>query len=286
LFHLQKMKTNLIKTLILLALSCLAATAAQGQLKRVTTKTDTLDFGAGGTVAIMGAPNGSIRVEPSAGNQIEITAEVSLEASTEADLTTLANITGYVTEESLGKVTINSVGPHDAKYVKRIDKKFPKRLMGATFSIDYLVKVPRYCDLQIDAGKGDITIRGVEGSLRINSLESNAKLDLVGGTLNATFAKGNISLTIPERSWRGSGLDVALANGSMEVYFPINLSAELDASVLRTGKIENSLIDLKPRVRTQKFTDTLISAKAGSGGVPMKFTVGDGTLKLKMIGKE
>src|SRR4051795_1971763 len=133
------MKTILIKTLIVQGLFCLAAIAAQGQLKRVTTKTDTLDFGVGGTVAIMGAPNGSIRIAPAAGNQIEITAEISLQASSEADLTTLANVTGYVTEESLGKVTINSVGPHDAKYVKRINKKFPKQLIGSPFSIDYVV---------------------------------------------------------------------------------------------------------------------------------------------------
>jgi hypothetical protein len=91
---------------------------------------------------------------------------------------------------------------------------------------------------------------------------------------------------MPDRSWRGNAIDVALATGDMDVYMPVNLSAELDATILRTGKIENGLLDLKPRVRSVKFTEQSISAKAGGGSVPMKFTVGDGTLRLKTIGKD
>ena len=191
-----------------------------------------------------------------------------------------------MTDESLGRVTINSIGTNDPKYLKRVDKKFPKRLMGLPFRIDYLVKVPRYCDLQVNAGKGDITITGIEGALRINAVETNVRLDLVGGGLSATIQKGTVAVKMPDRSWRGSGIDIALASGDMQVYFPVNLSAELDASILRTGKIENGLLDLKPRVRSVKFTEQQISARAGGGGVPMKFTVGDGTLALKTIGKD
>jgi hypothetical protein len=270
-------------TLFLCALSAFV----EGQaLKRVVTKTDKLDFGSGGSVAIIGAPNGSISVQGAAKDEIEITAEVSLEAKNEADLTTLEGISGFLLDESLGRVAINSVGAYDTKYLKRLNKKFPKELMGSPLRIDYVVKVPRYCDLQIDGGKGDIIVRGVEGLIKITSLESNTKLDLVGGGLAATFGKGSVDLKIPERSWRGGGtIDVGLAAGEMNVFFPTNFGADLDAAVLRTGKIENSLLDLKPRIRNVAFTDTLISARAGLGGVAMKFTIGDGTLRLKTIGK-
>ena len=88
---------------------------------------------------------------------------------------------------------------------------------------------------------------------------------------------------MPDRSWRGNAIDISLGTGTMTVHAPMNLSAELDAAVLRTGQIENNLEDLKPRIRTVKFTDKSISAKAGAGGVPMKFTVGDGTLKLARL---
>jgi hypothetical protein len=216
---------------------------------------------------------------------VEITAEITVQAATEADLAKLEHVTSYVLNESLGRIAINSVGTNDNKYLKQVAKKFPKNLMGLPFSINYVVKVPRYCDLQIDNGIGDISVVGVEGNLRINSLESNTRLDLVGGGVNATFQKGNVSITMPNRSWRGDAIDVALATGNMDVYLPVTLSAELDATILKSGKIENELLDLKPRIRTVKFTEQSISAKAGGGGVPMKFTVGEGTLRLKTIGR-
>ena len=60
-------------------------------------------------------------------------------------------------------------------------------------------------------------------------------------------------------------------------------NAELDAVILRTGNIENTFPDLKPRDRKVAFTDKSIIAKAGVGGAPLKFSVGDGTLKLERL---
>jgi hypothetical protein len=283
--QLKKMPNIRIFFVPLVLSMCAALATGQGTLKRITTKTDRLDFGAGGTVAIVGAPNGSIRVEPAARNEVEITAEVEVQAASEADLTMLEGVTGFILQESVGRLAIISVGTNDNKYLKRVAKKFPKRLVGLPFRIDYVIKVPRYCDIQLDNGTGDITVFGIEGNHRINSLESNARIDLVGGTLNATIGKGKVDVTLPDRSWRGGPITIALASGDMNVELPVTLSAELDASVLRTGKIENSLPDLKPRVRTVKFTDQSIIARAGSGGVAIKFTVGDGTLRLRTIGR-
>lgn len=275
-----------LSLLTLIVFACFVLSSAQSGLSRIVTKTDKLDFGAGGTVAIMGAPNGSIRVEPAQRNEIEVTAEIELKASSEADLALLEKVTGFVLDESLGRVAINSIGTNDKKYLKQAAKKFPKNLLGLPFKIDYVVRVPRYCDLQINGGVGDIKVSGIEGAIRINSVESATELNLVGGGVNGTFQKGSIKITMPNRSWRGNAIDVALAAGEMDIFLPVNLSAELDASILKSGKIQNDLLNLQPRVRTVKFTEQQISAKAGNGGVPMKFTVGDGTLRLHTIGKE
>jgi hypothetical protein len=284
----MKIQTSIRIALFVFALG-LGAAPLFGQsqlLKRTTFKTDKFDFGVGGTVAIAGAPKGSIRVEGSQKNEIEISAEIEVQAATEADLAKLAEVTTFVLDESLGRASIMSVGTHDAKYLKQVAKKFPKTLIGLPFRIDYVVKVPHYCDLQIDGGKGDLTITGVEGSIRVNYLDTNAKIALIGGGLNGTFGSGTVELTMPNRSWRGNAIDTALTTGTMSVAMPMRVSAELDATILHTGKIENAFADFKPRDRKVPFTDKLIEARAGSGGVPMKFTVGDGTLKLMMIGKE
>jgi len=274
---------------ILVVIAAIGTIAAAGQtpqlLKRTTYKTDKFDFGAGGTLAIVGAPIGSIKVEGTQKNEVEISAEIEVQAATEADLQTISQVTGFVLEESPGRTGILSLGTHDKKGMGKAAKKFPKNLFGLPFKIDYVIKVPHYCDLQIDSGKGDLTVTGVEGAMRINSVETKASLALIGGGVNATFGAGSVDITMPNRNWRGNAIDLALNSGSMSVHLPWNLSSELDASILRTGQIENGLAELKPRDRRIPITDKLIAARAGSGGVPMKFTVGDGTLKLVPFAK-
>jgi len=253
--------------------------------KRTVYKSDKLDFGVGGTLAVVGAPNGSIRIEGWSNREIEISAVIEMQAPTEADLNTLAKVTGFITQESLGRTGIVSVGTHDKKYVKSIDKKFPKTLYGLPFKVDYVIKVPKYCDLQIDGGKGGLSITGVEGNMKINYLDSDAKIELVGGGILATIGTGDLEVTIPSRSWRGRFADIQIANGNMSLNLPTGLNAEFDAMILRTGKIENGFSGFVPRTRKTEFTDKSIVGKSGSGSIPLKFTVGDGTMKIKEIGK-
>lgn len=252
-------------------------------LKRTTYKNENIDFGAGGTLTVNGAPNGSITVEGWQKNAVEITAEIEVQAENEADLALLAQIDTFVLDENFGHVTVQSVGAYDKKYLKSIAKKVPKNLLTMPLRIDYKIKVPSYCDLEINGGRGDLNLSNVEGMMRINVLETNAKLDLIGGVVMATFGSGTIDVVISTRSWRGRSADIQLASGTMNVQLPPNLSAEIDAKVLRGGKIQNLYQTLKPREQRVKFTDKLIAAKAGNGGANLAFTVGDGTLKLSGI---
>ena len=252
-------------------------------LKRTITKTDRFDFGAGGTVAVTGAPNGSIRVVGTNKNEIEITAEIELQATSDADIAKLAAVTGFVTDEAIGRTGIISYGTYNKLGDKKLWKKFPKNLIGLPMRIDYVIKVPHYCDFQIDGGKGDLSVSGVEGSMRINFLETNADIEVVGGATNVTVGSGKINVALGVKGWRGRSADVNIAKGDLTIKLPSTMSAEIDAVILRTGAIENLLPDLKPRNRKVPFTDQSIIAKAGVGGASLKFTVGDGILKMETL---
>lgn len=279
----MKIQNALLLALLVAAFSITAFSQSKPLLKRTTYKTDKFEFGVGGTLAVTGAPVGSIRVEGSNGREIEISAEIEVSANSEADLDLLSQVTTFLLDESLGRVAVISVGTHDKSLVKKLGKKFPKQLLGLPFRIDYVIKVPRYCDLDIDGGRGDLSISGVDGTFKINFLETNAKLDLRGGAVQAIFGKGTVDLTVPTPSWRGRLADVQLANGDMNVHLPNGMNAEFDATILRTGKIENGYSGFKPRVRKAEFTDKSIVAKSGVGGASLKFTVGDGTLKISSL---
>ena len=254
-------------------------------LKRTITKTDRFDFSSGGTVSIIGAPEGSITVVGNTKNEIEIAAQIEIQAGSVADLDRLAQVTTFGTDESLGRVSIISSGTHNKLGDKKAWKKFPKSLLGLPFKINYVVSLPRYTDLEINGGKGDLTLSGVEGALKITSVEANAKLDLIGGGVSATFGSGTVDITMPNRSWRGNAIDAALSAGTLSVHLPSGISAEIDATIIKSGKIENAFTDFKPRNRNVPFTERSIIAKAGSGGISMKFTVGDGTLKILRVEK-
>lgn len=277
---------QIIRTLFFVFAFSLASFAQEngGKLiKKTTYKTDTVEFGAGGTISISGAPQGSISIEGWNKPEIEISAEIEIQAATEADLAQLASVNSFVIDQGFNHTRIVSVGTFDKDYMKRVAKKFPKTLLGLPFKIDYKIKVPRYVELNVTGGIGDFSLSGVDGEIFVKYLESNAKINLIGGSLQATFGKGSVDITIPTRSWRGRFADVQLAAGTMSIQLPLNFNAEIDAAVLRTGQIENTFTELKPKTRNVQFTERSISAKAGNGGVPLKFTVGDGTLKFSQF---
>ena len=251
--------------------------------QRTITKTDRFDFRPGGTVMITGAPNGSIEVMGSTANEIEITARIELRAENESDLDALAALTGFVTDESPIRTVIMTVGSHNKFGEKKLPKNFAKRLMLAPFSVNYVVKVPKYIDIEIDGGKGDLTIRGVEGSIRANVLESNARVEIVSGTAVLALGKGSADIWFSAKGWRGRSANIQVGEGDMTVRLPTTLSADIDALVLRSGGIENEFPDLKPRDRKVAFTERSMSAKAGVGGGTLKFSVGQGKLRIEPL---
>lgn len=273
---------------ILTVAAMLLASAAMGQTsissKRTITKTDSFDFKSGGTVAVTGAPNGSIEIVGSSENKVEITAEILLQAASEADLDSLANLTGFITDESAARTGILSIGIHNKFGQKKLPKNFPKSLVGLPFTINYVVHVPRFTDVEVDGGRGDLKISGVEGAIRVNYLESNATIEVIGGNTAITITKGTADVTFGTRGWRGRPASIQLASGDLTVRLPTTASAELDAVVLRTGMIENEFPDLKPRDRKAVFTERSMYARVGVGGASLKFTVGDGNLRIEPLG--
>lgn len=270
-----------LAAVILFTAVSLPAQNAPNQIKRTVHKTDTLEFGSGGTVSVVGAPKGSIVIQGWANNSVEITAAIELNAATEEELDLLESVTGFVLEESIITTGITSVGVHNKKHVKRTaGKKFPKHLYDSSFRIDYVVKVPQYTDLEIDGGDGLFELSGVIGAMKINFLKTNAKLQLIGGGISGTFGDGTVDVLIPTRGWRGAFVELNLATGTMNVELPPGLSAEFDASILRTGKINNTYEGLKKKKRKDIFTPAALSASSGSGGVPLKLTVGDGDINI------
>ena len=186
-------KSKIVLFFLFIGVFSASAVAQTPQLlKRTTTKTEKFDFASGGTVAITGAPDGSIRVKGSNKNEIEITAEIEVQAANEADLALLANVTGFVVDERLGRTSIITIGTHNKLADKKLWKKFPQKLAALPFRVDYTVSIPLYSNLEIDGGKGDVSISNIEGAIKIKLVDTNARIES-NGDLDAIIGTGDVA---------------------------------------------------------------------------------------------
>lgn len=249
-------------------------------LTRTTTRHENRRFGYGGSVTIVGAPNGSITIEAWPRSEVDITADIELRAGTEEELSQLAVVNGFIFDEEVNHLRIMTTGTHDKAFMKRTAKNFPKKLIGLPWKIDYRIRVPVNTDLEINAGSGPFTLTGVEGTIRIMAVESKADLTLVGGLVMATIERGSVNVRMVERSWRGSGADIRLAYGDLNLELPAAVSIDINGDILRSGQIERSFNGLEPRDRTT-FSPRSIRARAGTGGPTLALTVAEGTLRIK-----
>jgi len=249
-------------------------------LTRTSTRRESARFQYGGTVTLIAAPRGSVTVEGWQRNEVEVTANIELKGPTEADLDQLAKVNTFVFDEDLNHISVLTTGTHDRAFMKRAGKSFPKQLLNLPWKIDYRLRVPINTDLEINAGHGDVKLSGVEGGIRITATESDTALTLTGGTVLGTVTAGSITFSIPARTWRGNGADIRIASGTINVDLQPGFSGDIDAEILRTGKIVNNYEGLVSREKPG-ITERTVRARAGSGGPSFKFTVGDGTVNIR-----
>jgi len=249
-------------------------------LVRTTIRHELRRFAYGGTLSVIGAPAGSITIEGWPRSEIDISAEIQLRADSEADLDRLAAVNGFVVDEDSNHVRVLSMGTHDKVYMRSVAKKFPKTLLGLPWKIDYRIRVPISTDLEVNAGRGPISLTGVEGNIRLTATESETNLKLSGGTLVVTIAIGKLNLNIPVRSWRGVGADIQIAAGEVSVELPAAFDGDLSAEILRSGQITDLYGGLEP-LDSQGFTPQKIKARAGAGGASFQFIVGEGKIYIR-----
>jgi hypothetical protein len=248
-------------------------------LKRSTIRHEVRRFAYGSSLTIIGAPAGSITIEAWQKSEVDITAEIEMLANSEEELALLATVNGFTIDDDVNHLRILTTGTHDKIFMRRAAKKFPKTLLNLPWKIDYRIRVPAMCDLEIDMGRGAFNLSGVEGSISLKALESDATLVLTGGAVMATIGAGSVKVNLATRSWRGAGAMIQLALGNLTVELPANFNADINAEVLRSGQIENSYTSLVPQERTT-FTPRSIRGRAGGGGATLSFKVTDGTLRI------
>lgn len=256
-------------------------------LKRTATRRETKRLGHGGTLTLSGAPEGSVAVESWPKNEAEVVAEIEVSAHTEDELARLAAVSGFLLESDFNRLGVITVGTHDRKYMKRVARDFPKKLLSLPWRADYRLRVPAVIDLDIATGRGPVTLSNLDGSVRLNAGGGSPSLfTLAGGDFEGTVAVGPVRLVVPARSWRGRGLTLRLISGDLTLELPANFDGDINAEVLRTGSIDIAHSNILLRDDAPAPTARSLHARAGNGGAPLSLIVGDGTIRIKQVSSE
>jgi hypothetical protein len=118
----------------------------------------------------------------------------------------------------------------------RVVAKGPSTPDHSWWSVSYDIWAPSSANLQLNANNGSISIEGLAGQIRAQTLNGSLKLKNVSGSVEAETTNGSLSVDLAGGAWQGKGLKLNTVNGSIQLHLPENISANVAASTVN-GKV-------------------------------------------------
>lgn len=162
---------------------------------------------------------------------------------------------------------------------------------SADWRVDYSIYVPAArTDLGLFAGQGAISVSGVGGWIEVRTEAGDIRLEGLSGYASARSGRGQILIVLNGDYWYGSQLEARTASGDITLSLPPKYSAFLSAAT-RRGSI---YVDYPPQVVAgeqlpllpeRRKQGSLLEARLGQGGAPVKLLTGAGDIKILQIKK-
>jgi hypothetical protein len=218
---------------------------------------------AGGTLTVDGRQNGGISVKGSDRSDVLVRACVQAWGHNEEEAKSLASSVSVNTSG-----TIRADGPKENGW-----------------SVSYQILVPRNTNLDLSAHNGGITITGVDGTAKFETMNGGVFLSDVAGNFSGRTTNGGVFVKLNGQSWRGGGLDVVTTNGGVNIEMPDSYAAHVETGTVNGG-FSSEIAALRP-ARDDDRNDgwyhqrkTKISADLNGGGAPIKITTTNGGVHI------
>jgi hypothetical protein len=151
-------------------------------------------------------------------------------------------------------------------------------------------------DVVASSGNGEVTVLGAGGRVKATSGNGDLEVKDARGDVEASTGNGDIDVTTssgPVSARSGNGrinvemtslrgdddMDFSTGNGSIEVSFPSNLSAQVETNV-PSRNVETDF----PIEMSSRWSSSHISGKIGSGGRRIRFSTGNGHVRIRKTG--
>jgi hypothetical protein len=211
-----------------------------------------------GPLNVDAGQNGGIVIEAWDGNDIRVRAVVQGSARS---LDRARQIAGQVQVQA-GGGRVYATGP-------TLDRR-------EWWSVSYRINVPRRNDLDLHATNGGITIVGVNGNMRFDTVNGGVRLQDVGGRVNGETRNGGLNVSLTGDRWDGEGLDVETSNGGVTLNLPENFNAELETRTVNGGMNIDFPITVQGELTGRRGINTTL----GSGGPLVRVRTTNGGVRV------
>jgi hypothetical protein len=216
----------------------------------------------GGVVTVDPGENGAVEIVGWDRDSVEIHARVQTYNRSEREAEDMAREVRVTTRG-------NSIGADG-----------PGRRSGSSWSVSFLVYVPRKTDLTLETINGPIGVTDVSGVIRLTAENGPVSLKGVAGDVRARTQNGPLTITLDGVRWDGAGLDAAAENGPVSLRVPLDYNAQLEFGTVN-GPMS---VGFPVEVTLQGRLNKRITTKLGTGGATIRAVTTNGPFVLSRRG--
>lgn len=199
--------------------------SAQQEYKEHITKEFTLQKPSDGVLALYNL-NGALNVEGYSGDKVLLEIDEVLTADNTDALEQGKKEFKLGFDQNSDSITVYIAEPFDTRPCNHCYRNWDRRDLDYDFDLVFTVKVPYNMNLNISTvNKGDVTVKDVSGSLRVNNVNGKITIDNAKGDTWAHTINGN--LTVNYLNTPTGNSDYYTLNGKLTVTYPASLSADL-----------------------------------------------------------
>jgi len=234
------------------------------------TEVKTFNISRGGKVSVENV-NGTIRVESWNSDQVSLQITKTVRAGDSEDA-----------EEYFGKVWVEiETGSNYVKVRTHYSHEDGWGILDWIFhggsgraNIDYVLKVPS--SVKVDAGttNGNVDVHDVSGYVKVSSTNGHLSLEGVGGFVEGSTTNGGITASLSSSN-KFEELRLHTTNGSIKVYFPEEINADIHAHTTN-GSIRSEF----PITVEGGFLSKSIDGKINDGGNEIDLSTTNGSIEL------
>lgn len=204
-------------------------------------------------------PNGGIRVIGEDRNDIEVSARIQARAESESD----ARSIGEGVRVHIDGGTASADGPDTGR--------------RESWHVNYVVRVPRGIDLDLEANNGPVSIEAVRGRIEARTQNGPLSLKDLSGDVEARTVNGPLTVDLAGDRWDGQGLDAETRNGPVTLRIPDGYSARLETGT-NHGPFDTDVpLTITRLGRNNRRIDTVL----GNGGPAVRAITTNGPVTIR-----